>query len=54
MNANTKDKLIEFIHQVQNLASGTVHLIGLKTAAEIMQAGTQLEAALIKDETILP
>lgn len=53
MNTNTKDKLIEFIHQVQNLAAGSVHMIGVTTAAEIMQAAVNLEIALNKDETIL-
>ncbi len=52
MNSNTKQALIEFTHQVQNLVAATVVQIGIQTASEVLTACVKLEQALNTDETI--
>ena len=53
MNSRTKQDLIKFCEAVNELASGTVHLIGLDTAQSIIEASNKLIESLLHDETIL-
>ncbi len=52
MNATTKDALIDFATKVQILASGTIHMIGLEIAQEVIASAEVLKTALKKDETL--
>lgn len=52
MNSQTRERLIEFIDQIQELAVGTIHMIGVEKAKEIIDSGIVLKTALEHDETI--
>ena len=53
MNSSTKRSLELFVEAVEKLAVGTVHMTGMQTTTEVLQACQDLKVALAKDETIL-
>lgn len=52
MNENTKLALKQFADCVSFLAQGTVRMIGLETAKEVLDAVDNLKKCLDKDETL--
>ena len=52
MNRNTKLALKDFATAVQNLAQGTIHMIGVDEATKIIEVSEELKNCLDKDETI--
>lgn len=53
MNARTRDALKELCINIDYMAQGTVQIIGIETATEVVQAAQNLFTALDKDETIV-
>lgn len=53
MNSKTRDALKELCEKVNFMTQGSIHMIGLETAKEVMQACSNLSKALDKDETIV-
>lgn len=52
MNENTKEALKQFANAVEALALGTVHMIGVDAAGQIINRAEELKTALDKDETL--
>jgi hypothetical protein len=52
MNSKTKDKLVEFINQVEILAQGVIHMTGQRDTETLIAAAEEFKNALEKDETI--
>jgi len=53
MNANTKDKLIQFVEQVEQATMAQLLTLGGVTVISVINAGEVLKSALNTDETIL-
>jgi len=52
MNYKTKLAIKDFATAVQKLAQGTVHMLGIEQATEIVNVAEELKNTLDKDETI--
>lgn len=52
MNTQTKEALVRFTEAVEKLAGGTIHMIGLQTATEVIAECAYLRTSLQNDKTI--
>lgn len=53
MNYRTKEELLDFITEIENLAYAVSSIIGTTTLANLVTKAEALKSALRSDETIL-
>ena len=52
MNSRTKQALLEFITEVENLAAAVMVTTGVETATKVVDTAEKLKLAINHDETI--